>query len=547
MYKEYFGLKENPFSIAPDPHYFFMSEGHREALAHLVYGIDAEGGFILLTGEVGTGKTTVCRRLLAQMPDHADIAFILNPKVTVEELLASICDEFGIKYPEGNRSNKVFVSAINSYLIDTHAKGRRAILIIEEAQNLSTDVLEQIRLLTNLETNQYKLLQIILLGQPELRDILAKPELRQLSQRITARYHLGPLSREEMTAYIDHRLSTAGYARGHLFTRDALRLLFRLTNGIPRLINIICDRAFIGAFVQGEEKVDRKTVLTAAHEVTGKEKVSRSRFRLYTAISFAVLLLLFSAALIAHFLQNPFLLHKQNRAYGSPSMTYEEVNQMIGPGENGVAVPGRQPQTLDMPAGTSAIQLKEAAWQALFGTWQEGYDPKGRADACEQARVHGLQCLEGKDSLPDLKQMNKPAVLKLTNDEGIEYYAMLTSMNDKEATFAIGSEKRVVGIDEIVKRWTGEYTLLWMPPEGYKGAVKPGGKGPFADWLREKLDQAGKDIQGPGYGKNITKDLAQFQISVGLKPDGIAGARTIISLANAVGSNGPALNKEGGK
>ena len=194
MYRAYFGLKENPFSIVPDPHYFFMSEGHREALAHFVYGIRSDGGFVLLTGEVGTGKTTVCRCLIEQMRENVEIAIILNPRLTVEELLATICDEFGISYTEGAGSIKRFVSRINDYLLDLHAKGKRAILILEEAQNLSLEVLEQVRLLTNLETNQRKLLQIIMIGQPELKEMLSRPELRQLSQRITARYHLGPLS-----------------------------------------------------------------------------------------------------------------------------------------------------------------------------------------------------------------------------------------------------------------------------------------------------------------------------------------------------------------
>ena len=210
MYKEYFGLKENPFSIAPDPHYFYMSEGHREALAHLVYGINSDGGFVLLTGEVGTGKTTVCRCLLEQLPENTEIAFILNPKLTVEELLATVCHEFGIRYPEGDRSNRVLVSAIYEYLLHIPERGRRAILVIEEAQLLSLEVLEQVRLLTNLETSQRKLLQIILLGQPELREMLAQPHFRQLSQRVTARYHLGPLSKDETSAYVNHRLSVAG-------------------------------------------------------------------------------------------------------------------------------------------------------------------------------------------------------------------------------------------------------------------------------------------------------------------------------------------------
>ena len=213
MYKEYFGLKEPPFSIAPDPNYLYMSDNHREALAHLLYGINSDNGFVLLTGDVGTGKTTVCRCLLQQLPENSNIAFILNPKVTVDELLATICDELGIGYPKGNSSNKVFIDNINAYLIDANTKGRRTVVIVEEAQNLSPEVLEQIRLLTNLETNQRKLLQIIMLGQPELNLLLSRPELRQLKQRITARYHLGPLTKQELAAYVLHRLSVAGVDR----------------------------------------------------------------------------------------------------------------------------------------------------------------------------------------------------------------------------------------------------------------------------------------------------------------------------------------------
>ena len=292
MYKEHFGLKETPFSIAPDPRYLFLSEGHREALAHLEYGMrGGGGGFVLLTGEVGTGKTTVCRCLLEKIPDDSEVAFILNPKVTAEELLATVCDEFGIRYPKGSRSIKIFVDRINKFLLDARARGRKTILIIEEAQNLGFDVLEQLRLLTNLETNQAKLLQIIMIGQPELRDMVARPELRQLAQRITARYHLGPLTREEVSSYITHRLSVAG-GHARLFPSSTIRKIFRLTGGVPRLINVVCDRALLGAYVEGKDVVDRPTLTNASREVLGEAARKRwlgKRYALLAALLLAVL------------------------------------------------------------------------------------------------------------------------------------------------------------------------------------------------------------------------------------------------------------------
>lgn len=278
MYLEHFGLEETPFSIVPDPRYLYMSKGHREALAHLRYGISNNAGFVMLTGEVGAGKTTICRSLLKQMPQDIETAFILNPRLTVEELLASVCDEFRIHYPAGNASVKVFVDKINEYLLSVHRSGRRAVLIIEEAQNLSPGVLEQLRLLTNLETDRRKLLQIILLGQPELRDILGRPELRQLAQRITARYHLGPLSGEELDAYVAHRTAVAGCS-DRLFPSALMPKLFQLSSGIPRVINVICDRALLGACVEGQHVVSSATLLRAAAEVSG-EGGGRQRWQL---------------------------------------------------------------------------------------------------------------------------------------------------------------------------------------------------------------------------------------------------------------------------
>jgi len=266
MYRHYFGLAEAPFSIAPDPRYIYLSQRHQEALAHLLYGVSGDGGFVLLTGEVGAGKTTVCRCLLQQIPASCDVAYIFNPKLTVEELLSTICVEFGIAYPSGNASVKVFVDCINTYLLDAHARGRHTVLIIDEAQNLSAEVLEQMRLLTNLETNKRKLLQIILIGQPELALMLERPELRQLSQRVVARYHLGPLSKPEVAAYVRHRLEISG-ARRQLFPVGLMGRVYRLSGGVPRVINVLCDRSLLGTYVQGKERVDRATLAQAAREV----------------------------------------------------------------------------------------------------------------------------------------------------------------------------------------------------------------------------------------------------------------------------------------
>jgi general secretion pathway protein A len=269
MYKKYFGFRKPPFSIAPDPRYLYMSEQHREALAHLLYGIKSDCGFVMLSGEVGTGKTTICRRLLEQLPRNCSVAFIVNPKLSAEELLAAICDEFAIKYPKRKKGAKVLVDLLNDYLLGVHANHRKAILIIDEAQNLSNEVLEQIRLLTNLETNERKLLQIILLGQPELRAKLARPELKQLAQRIVARYHLGPLSKSEVSRYVNHRLVVAG-AHAGLFSPAALRKLYGLSAGIPRTINAICDRSLLGACVEGKSRVEKATLVKAAREVLGE-------------------------------------------------------------------------------------------------------------------------------------------------------------------------------------------------------------------------------------------------------------------------------------
>ena len=273
MYMRFFGLKQEPFSLAPDPRYLYMSKRHREALAHLLYGVGGGGGFVLLSGEIGAGKTTVCRCFLEQIPKRCNVAYIFNPKLTVMELVKSICDEFHIPSPRAKgqpATVKTYVDALNDFLLKTHAVGQNNVLIIDEAQQLSAEVLEQLRLLTNLETNERKLLQIVLIGQPELRTMLERPDLEQLAQRVIARFHLKALTAKETEHYIRHRLSVAGMTRAIPFDRKALQRIHEISRGVPRRINLLCDRVMLGAYAHGKHTIDDAMVEKAGREVFGK-------------------------------------------------------------------------------------------------------------------------------------------------------------------------------------------------------------------------------------------------------------------------------------
>jgi general secretion pathway protein A len=298
MYIHYFGLKEKPFSIAPDPRYLYMSTLHQEALAHLLYGISGDGCFILLTGDVGAGKTTVCRCLLEQLPEQTDLALILNPKLNAMELLASICDELEIVVTGKKNSVKIYIDHLNRYLLKAHARGRITALLIDEAQNLSMDTLEQLRLLTNLETAKQKLLKIILLGQPELKQLLENEEVAQINQRITSRYHLLPLASQDVAAYVEHRLAVAG-VRKKLFSEAAVKRVAELSRGVPRLINLVCDRALLGAYVEEKDQVDLRIVNQAADEVLGRFEKETGHWSKIRRVSFNGLVLCLLSLVLA--------------------------------------------------------------------------------------------------------------------------------------------------------------------------------------------------------------------------------------------------------
>ena len=527
MYQSYFGLAEAPFSIAPDPRYLYMSERHQEALAHLLYGVNGSGGFVLLTGEVGAGKTTVCRCLLEQIPESCDVAYIFNPRQTVEELLATICAEFGIAVPPGNTSVKVFVDCINTYLLDAHARGRHTVLVIDEAQNLSADVLEQMRLLTNLETSQRKLLQIILLGQTELAEMLARPELRQLAQRVIARYHLGPLAKQEVADYVRHRLGVAGTQR-KLFPDSLMKSLYRLSGGTPRVINVLCDRALLGAYVQAKERVDRATLKQAAREVF-HSPMKRSRRILF----FLLAGLLASTALAA-------LLYKP--AAQSPVPAKTEVKAESAKPVTPVAV---TPVILEWPAAEPRSQSKALAYTALFRAW--GADFR-EGDECLQAGDIGLSCRTARGGLDELRQLNRPAVLLLSDKQGQKFYATLSLLDDKVAIFNVANQTVAVAIGALAEQWSGQYTLLWRAPPVAQPKIQLGDHGPDVEWLRNRLAQingkAADATEDPVFDEAMLRQVKQFQLAQGLPPTGTVGTQTLMRLSGAADSTAPKLVRE---
>ncbi len=546
MYQHYFGLAEAPFSIAPDPRYLYLSQRHQEALAHLLYGVSGDGGFVLLTGEVGAGKTTVCRCLLQQIPASCDVAYIFNPKLTVEELLSTICVEFGIACPSGNASIKVFVDCINAYLLDAHAKGRHTVLIIDESQNLSAEVLEQMRLLTNLETNERKLLQIILLGQPELALMLDRPELRQLSQRIVARYHLGPLAKPEVAAYVRHRLEISG-AQRQLFPAALMGRVYRLSGGVPRAINLLCDRALLGTYVQGKERVDRATLAQAAREV-----FHQAQRRSLVRPLLVILILVLGGGLAMTLVQ---LELRETGTATVPASMAKPAAQTVAAGP-AIEAPVKEakptaalPDTLEWPADEPLSRSRAIAYAALFRAW--GADSKG-ADACRQAEGLGLRCRSARGGLDELHRLNRPAALLMRDDQGREFDAALIALEDQSATFAFGAETRTVALGALAAQWSGQYTLLWRMPPDARENIRWGERGPAVQWLIRQLAQAQGRVAEPGkdpqFDELLERQVKQFQLAQGLVTDGAVGPQTVMRLAGVGDRSAPKLlPRQGGQ
>jgi general secretion pathway protein A len=547
MYTSFFGLAEKPFAITPDPRYLYLSERHAEALAHLLYGINESGGFIQLTGEVGTGKTTVVRTLLSRVPHHADVAVILNPRVTPVEFLLTICEELGLAIADADRESvKHMVDALNRRLLNAHAEGRRIIVLVDEAQNLSIDVLEQVRLLTNLETPTQKLLQIILIGQPELRELLDRTELRQLAQRITGRYHLMPLSREETKGYVRHRLRVAG-ATEEIFTPGALLELHRLSLGIPRVINVACDRALLGGYTQDTKKITASLVRQAAGEVYGR------RF-FPTWLGWVVGCLGIAALCGTAFLGWQFWRHQSPVLSASRAIKSAATIHAAAPNPGAVPPPAAPvlaaPPAPKLPSVNALLQANEAnttdaaAFRRLLALW--GTALSDDRDPCGQAAKAGLACLDQRGSWAQVKTLNRPAILTLTDDRGQRHRVVLSSLDDKTATLNLGEHNEKVSIDDLSRDWFGEFTVVWKPKTARTRLLSVGMQGDEVRWLRRSLNALAGGASDPEHADVYDQELAiavqNFQRVHRLNVDGIAGVQTQVVLDTALADpNSPLL------
>ena len=543
MYTRFFGLSEKPFAITPDPRYLYLSERHAEALAHLLYGINESGGFIQLTGEVGTGKTTVVRTLLSRIPHHADVAVILNPRVTPVEFLLTICEELGVPVAPADRDSvKQMVDALNQKLLGAHAEGRRIIVIVDEAQNLSAETLEQVRLLTNLETPTQKLLQIILIGQPELRELLDRTDLRQLAQRITGRYHLEPLSREETQGYVRHRLRVAG-AAGEIFTSAALREVHRLSAGIPRVINVTCDRALLGAYTQEIRKITPELVRRAAGEVYGRRYAPR--WAVWSGAALVVCGLVAGATLGWRALPRNAAAARS----GEPAVAIAGADRGTRAGavvakpavsvDTSVTRAGVPQATMSLNAllaANGATTGDATAFRRLLSLW--GSAMTDDRDPCGQAKKAGLACLEQKGSWAQVRALNRPAILTLTDDHGQRHRVVLSALDDQFATLALGEHGERVPLDEVSKYWFGDFTVVWKPQTIHTRPLSLGMHGDEVRWLRRSLNALRGDAapleHGDIYDDQLAVAVQNFQREHRLNVDGIAGLQTQVVLDTAL-------------
>tara|TARA_R110002049_G_scaffold13509_2_gene58373 strand:+ start:9578 stop:11269 length:1692 start_codon:yes stop_codon:yes gene_type:complete len=563
MYGQFFNIDESAFSIAPNPKYLFLSPQHQEAIAHLLYGITRPGGFVLITGDIGTGKTTVCRSLFSEIPDNTDIALIVNPKLNSDDLLASICDELDISYPEHQLSSKTYLNKLNERLIQSHAAGRNTILIVDEAQNLSVDALETIRVLTNLETDEQKLLQIILIGQPELKNRLATPEMEQLNQRITARFHLQPLTKQEVSAYIAHRLNVAG-SDPDLFSKSNIGCIYNKTKGIPRLVNVLCDRSLLGAYVQKKKTVSNAIIKNAATQSLANYDNKFSLANASKTSAWIVLLLLFASTIWIVFYSDEF----NNKYSGSSGelasqaehnkIQHESYQASVEEEQNSSSeIEGKVIASLsarveplvigEMKIEPKQIVLSPLEWanQKILESW--GIDYSGiDENACEIASLNGLMCFSGKGDVALLQRLNRPVILKNKDDQQEVSYLFVKTVEQGDAIVLDQSGMYRISWLDIASSWSGEFELLWKPLTS-RTLIKPGMNGEFVKdidrYLSIIFNRSPEWNDITVYDSALVKEVKLFQRAQGIPADGVIGPLTQIYMNNLIDENVPRLRK----
>ncbi|MGE6434164.1 ExeA family protein [Shewanella baltica] len=556
MYKAFYGLSDNPFSIAPNPHYLFLSDRHREALAHLTYGLGETGGFVLLTGEVGTGKTTVSRCLLGQLPDNTDTAFILNPSLTELELLATLCDELKISYGD-NPTLKQLTDHLSRFLLDNHSKGRNTVLIIDEAQHLRPEVLEQLRLLTNLETDTKKLLQVILIGQPELQLLLKRQELRQLAQRITARYHLLPLNEDEIALYVLHRLQVAGRFEP-LFTRKAVKVLQKYSGGIPRLINLLCERSLMAGYAQSRVPIDHHMVRQAAAEVLGEEEPTQNRYLWPTATAAA----LFVAFGISYWL----FTDKPVNAASASSMVFESTSANVAASNTQALSATEGMSKLVQPVDQQSRQVSipdpnqrllndainqsrdiDTAFAGLFSVW--GKVPYKGLTACQSAVEQGLSCYQQQGNWMSLTRLNYPAVVYLVDDNQQDFYGAVIAVDGEQLLMQLGEQQLWVDRAWFNQHFSGTFEILWQAPNLPMMDISQKSSPGQLQWLENALAHVNNrnTRRVNQFDVQLENDLKSFQSQHGLKADGIAGNQTLVRLNLYLSQQGPRLTDNGAR
>ena len=553
MYLQFFNLNEVPFSLTPDPAFLYLSAAHRDALAHLLYGVGqgGAGGFVQLTGEVGTGKTTLCRCLMEQVPENTQVALILNPLVTAQELLATICEELGLETRGIEHSNKAMVDSLNHYLLEQHTLDRRVVVVIDEAQNLSPEALEQVRLLTNLETTKDKLLQMVLLGQPELRQLLQRRNLRQLSQRITARYHLAPLGREESFAYVQHRMKVAGASRNP-FGRWALQVLYQRSAGVPRLINIIADRALVGAYAKESQTVSARLVHAAANEVQPDEtRVRNNRWPWIVASAAAALFIViiigingvvpFGAESLprvadSELISTESLLEPQNEnsiMLETSASDSSRIDSYTTDAVGGVSETGsgqNDSRTLATILDESWLDNQhETAWQALADLWQDSGRANDMRLACDGVVATGYACLRERGSWARVQQLGLPVLLVLSGEDS--RHLLLRGMTQESLLVGDEHSSKEVFRAAVENHWLGEFIVAWPQAPDWPGQIQRGESGMAVDIIVEMASFAEPAWQGGGmFDEEFESWLMAFQRRNGLKADGIVGPNTMLYL-----------------